>query len=182
MSVRSSTASQPQAPATTARFIHIPRNSTECNARAEPSKNAQSTVVKTTKLGVFPVFAVFYCWCAETRHFKTFVASNFSKKKHWQGKPHPQTATIKVFAASNSFRSGKQEYSNAYREKRISIKRVESIKRVPINLDSSSQRNGKLTQLVLKSLWIRLLWEFIHIFVLLKTVSLQFQKNRNSDF
>ena len=82
MSVRSSTASQPQAPAATARFIHVPRNSTECNTWAKPSKNAQATVVKTTKLGVFPVFAVFYCWCAETRHFKTFVASNFSKKKN----------------------------------------------------------------------------------------------------
>ena len=153
MSVRSSTASQPQAPATTARFIHVPRNSTECNTWAKPSKNAQATVVKTTELGVFPVFVVFYSWCAETRHFKTFVASNFSKTKKNIGriKPHLQSATIKVFAANNSFRSGKQEYSNAYREKRILIKRVKSIKRVPID-QFSSQRNGKLTQLVLKSL------------------------------
>ena len=45
-------------------------------------KTHRPQLLKTTKLGVFPVFAVFYCWCAETRHFKTFVASNFSKKKN----------------------------------------------------------------------------------------------------
>ena len=63
------------------------------------------------------------------------------KKNIGRIKPHLQSATIKVFAANNSFRSGKQEYSNAYREKRILIKRVKSFKRVPINLVPSAMVN-----------------------------------------